>query len=52
MIPPYYSWIVKMWNFGRDGSIEYTGEKFAITFVLAKEILIRVYSKQMKGKKL
>ena len=37
-----------MWHFGRDGSIEYTGEKFAITFGLAKEIFIRVYSKQMK----
>ena len=40
-----------MWHFGCDGSIEYTGKKFSITFRLAKEILIRVYSKEIKGKK-
>ena len=40
-----------MWHFGRDASIEYSGEKFEMTFSLATGILIRVYSKQMKGKK-
>jgi hypothetical protein len=50
-IPPYDEWIVKMWHFGRDASIEYSGEKFEMTFGLASNILIRVYSKQMKGKK-
>lgn len=40
-----------MWHFGRDASIEYSGEKFEMTFLLATGILIRVYSKQMKGKK-
>ncbi|MGA8844106.1 MAG: hypothetical protein WB511_11030 [Nitrososphaeraceae archaeon] len=51
VVPPYTEWIVKMWHFGRDASIEYSGEKFEMTFLLATGILIRVYSKQMKGKK-
>jgi hypothetical protein len=51
VVPPYTEWIVKMWHFGRDASIEYSGEKFEMTFSFATGILIRIYSKQMKGKK-
>jgi hypothetical protein len=45
MLPLYDSWIIKTWHFGRDASIEYSGEKFEITFAFAREVLLRVYSK-------
>jgi hypothetical protein len=34
-----------MWHFGRDGLLEYTGEKFSITVGKAQHILTRLYSK-------
>lgn len=50
-IPEYRSWIVTMWHFGRDGTVEYTGEKFCITVENAQNILTRLYDKDFNGKK-
>jgi hypothetical protein len=44
-IPEYRKWIITMWHFGRDGLLEYTGEKFSINVENAQHILTRVYSK-------
>ena len=51
VIPPYSEWIVKMWHFGSDGIIEYSGERFQVSFGVGQEALIRAYSKQMKDHK-
>ncbi len=51
VIPAYSEWIVKMWHFGSDASIEYSGERFEVTFDVGQEELIRAYSKQMKDRK-
>jgi hypothetical protein len=50
-IPEYQSWIVTMWHFGRDASIEYTGEKFSITVNKLESILTRLYVKDFGNKK-
>jgi len=50
IIPDYSSWIVTMWHFGRDSSIEYTGEKFCISVEKLQHILTRIYVKDFKGK--
>lgn len=47
-IPNYMEWIVSMWHFGADASVEYTGERFSATWGIAQDALIRVYSKTMK----
>lgn len=47
-IPNHMEWIVKMWHFGADALIEYSGEKFEITYADAEGTLTRIYSKQMK----
>ena len=51
VIPHYSEWIVKMWHFGSDGIIEYSGERFQVSFGVGQEALIRAYSKQMKDHK-
>lgn len=51
LIPEYQSWIVTMWHFGRDASIEYTGEKFSITVNKLESILTRLYVKDFGNKK-
>lgn len=51
VIPPYSQWIVKMWHFGSDASIEYSGERFEVSFGVGQEALIRAYSKQKKDHK-
>jgi len=50
-IPDHMKWIVKMWHFGADSTIEYYGEKYEITYADAEGILVRIYSKQMKNRK-
>jgi hypothetical protein len=40
-----------MWHFGRDASIEYTGEKFSITVNKLESILTRLYVKDFGNKK-
>ena len=44
-------WIVTMWHFGADASVEYTGERFSATWGIAQDAIIRVYSKTMKDHK-
>ena len=51
-IPDHMKWMVKMWHFGADGSKEYCGEKFSITYSDAQGILLRLYTKQMKDGKI
>lgn len=48
MIPEYQVWLVTMWHFGVDGSIEFTGEKFTIEMDKGVEGLLRVYTKDTK----
>ena len=40
-----------MWHFGLDASVEYSGERFEVSFGIGQEALIRAYSKQMKDHK-
>jgi hypothetical protein len=47
-IPDHIDWIVTMWHFGADASVEYTGERFSATWGIAQDAIIRVYSKAMK----
>ncbi len=51
IIPNYMTWIVTMWHFGVDSSIEYTGERFSASWKVAQNALIAVYSKQWKDGK-
>jgi hypothetical protein len=46
-IPEHKDWIVTMWHFGVDASVEYTGEKFSATWEVGEHALIRAYSKEM-----
>jgi hypothetical protein len=46
-VPEYKNWIVTMWHFGADASIEYTGEKFSATWGVGENALIRAYSKDI-----
>jgi hypothetical protein len=48
-IPEHSIWNVTMWHFGADASIEYTGEKFSISWDLGENVLVRAYSKVMKN---
>jgi hypothetical protein len=50
-IPEHPTWMVTMWHFGADASIEYTGEKFSITWELGEKALVRAYIKVMKDGK-
>ncbi len=47
-IPDYMEWVVTMWHFGADASVEYTGERFSVTWGIAQDAIIRVYSKTMR----
>lgn len=40
-----------MWHFDSDASVEYSGERFEVSFGVGQEALIRAYSKQMKDHK-
>jgi hypothetical protein len=51
LIPDYRKWIVTMWHFGRDASIEYAGERFSITVENLEHVLNRLYVKNLDGKK-
>jgi hypothetical protein len=50
-IPEHSQWIVTMWHFGADASIEYTGKEFSATWEVGENALIRAYSKDMKDGK-
>jgi hypothetical protein len=47
-IPEQTEWTVTMWHFGADASVEYTGEKFSVTWDVGQNALIRAYAKEMK----
>jgi hypothetical protein len=46
-IPEHKDWVVTMWHFGLDASVEYAGERFSATWEVGEHALIRVYSKEM-----
>ena len=50
-VPNHRSWIVTMWHFGADSLIEYTGDKFSVTWGTGQHALVRVYTKIMNDKK-
>lgn len=50
-IPNHNRWVVTMWHFGVDSLVEYTGDKFAVTWEIGQHALIRAYTKIMKDKK-
>lgn len=43
-------WKVVLWHFSRDSLTEYSGEKFHCSWKVAKNLFIRVYSKELKLK--
>ena len=45
------SWTVKMWHFGRDSPIEYSGKQFQITWKDSLNVFHRIYSKEYKKKR-
>ena len=51
IVPPHSEWIVTMWHFGADASVEYSGEKFSVTWETAENVLVRAYSKVMGDNK-
>jgi hypothetical protein len=44
-IPQYGRWIITRWDFGRDASQTYKGEKYEITVENAQQIFARIYTK-------
>jgi hypothetical protein len=48
VIPDHKDWIVTMWHFGADASIEFTGERFSASWEVGQQELIRVYSKEFR----
>lgn len=50
-VPSHSKWIVTMWHFGVDASIEYSGERFSATWETAEHVLVRAYSKVMGDNK-
>jgi len=49
-VPVYKKWLVTMWHFGRDASVEYTGERYCNTIENLQHMLIRIYVKDFNGK--
>jgi hypothetical protein len=37
-------------HFGTDSLVRYAGEKFEVTWEIAENVLVRVYTKDLKGK--
>jgi hypothetical protein len=52
MVPAHSGWIVTMWHFGADASVEYSGERFSVTWEVAENVLVRAYSKVMKDNRM
>ena len=50
MIPSLSDWIIRMWHFGRDSLIEYSGKDVHDTVERARYVLERIYPKNIKGK--
>ena len=51
IIPAHSEWTVTIWHFGADASVEYSGEKFSVTWETAESTLVRAYSKMMNDHK-
>jgi hypothetical protein len=49
-IPKHNNWIVTLWHFGTDSLVRYAGEKFEVTWEVAENVLVRVYTKDLKEK--
>ena len=47
-IPNKDEWTIVLWHFNRDSLTEYSGEKFDCSWKVAKNLFIRVYSKELK----
>jgi hypothetical protein len=52
IIPAHSEWTVTMWHFGADASIEYSGERFSVTWETVEDVLVRAYSKLMNDNKI
>ena len=46
IIPGHMNWNVLMWHFGADALTGYSGKTFCLTWKVAQNILIRVYTKK------
>ena len=51
IIPAHSEWTVTMWHFGADAFVEYSGEKFSVTWQTAENVLVTAYSKVMSENK-
>ena len=49
-IPNKDDWKIVLWHFNRDSLIEYSGEAFHRSWKVAKNLFIRVYTKELKLK--
>jgi len=49
-IPNKDDWKIVLWHFNKDSVTEYSGEKFNCSWKVAKNLFIRVYSKELKLK--
>ena len=47
-IPNKDDWIITLWHLSRDSYEEYSGEKFQCCWKMAKNLFIRIYSKELK----
>jgi hypothetical protein len=47
-IPNKDNWIITLWHLHRDSYEEYSGEKFQCCWKVAKNLFIRIYSKELK----
>jgi hypothetical protein len=50
-IPDPKQWVVTMWHFAADGLVEYSGDKFTVTWEKGQNVLVRAYAKKMKDKR-
>ena len=49
-IPNKDEWTIVLWHFNRDSLTEYSREKFHCSWKVAKNLFIRIYSKELKLK--
>ena len=47
-IPNKDDWIITLWHLHRDSYEEYSGEKFHCSWKMAKNLFLRIYSKELK----
>jgi hypothetical protein len=50
-IPNHMDWIVTMWHFGGDASVEYKGDMFHASWKVGENAIVALYSKQWKDGK-